>query len=74
MAAGAGRLLLDNMDDELIARALDAIPENVETEASGNMTVERVQRLGALPRLNYVSVGALTHSAPTADLSLLFDF
>lgn len=68
------RLLLDNMTLETTADALKIIPEHVETEASGNMTVERVRDLSQLRELDYVSVGALTHSAPVADISLLFDF
>lgn len=67
------RILLDNMDNETLAMALELIPDTIKTEASGNMTLSRV---GAVARLgvNYISVGALTHSAPTADVSLLFDW
>ncbi|MCC6137073.1 MAG: carboxylating nicotinate-nucleotide diphosphorylase [Bdellovibrionaceae bacterium] len=68
------RLLLDNMNKEMIRSALDRIPDDIEVEASGNMTVERVKELSDLEGLDYVSVGALTHSAPCADISLLFDF
>lgn len=68
------RLLLDNMSKDMIRSSLDLIPENIEVEASGNMTVERVRELSDLDGLDYVSVGALTHSAPNADISLLFDF
>lgn len=68
------RLLLDNMDNSTIKEALSFIPENIETEASGNMNLERVQQLAELEGLDFISVGAITHSAPTADLSLLFDF
>lgn len=68
------RLLLDNMSDEMIREALALIPDSIETEASGNMTVSRIRALSELEGLDYVSVGALTHSAPCADLSLLFEF
>jgi nicotinate-nucleotide pyrophosphorylase (carboxylating) len=68
------RLLLDNMDDSTLEQAIALIPEEMETEASGNMTLERVRVLAQMEGLDFVSVGAITHSAPTADVSLLFDF
>ncbi len=68
------RLLLDNMTDEMIQEAVDLIPEAIETEASGNMTISRIKSLSQISGLDFVSVGALTHSAPCADLSLLFEF
>ena len=74
VALGVQRLLLDNMTDEMITEALKRIPQEIETEASGNMTVARIRSLSQLQGLNYVSVGALTHSAPIADISLLFEF
>lgn len=70
---GADRILLDNMSNELMAEALKLIPKGVETEASGNMTVDRVGSVAKLG-VTYISVGALTHSAPSADVSLLFDW
>jgi nicotinate-nucleotide pyrophosphorylase (carboxylating) len=74
VALGVQRLLLDNMSSALIAKAMDVIPDSTEVEASGNMTVERVMELKNIQGLDYVSVGALTHSAPCADISLLFEF
>ncbi len=74
LQSGAQGILLDNMSFEQIREALEHIPEGVFVEASGNMTKERVAQLSELQRLNAISVGAITHSAPTADLSLLFDF
>jgi nicotinate-nucleotide pyrophosphorylase (carboxylating) len=67
------RILLDNMKNEMIAEALKLIPDEIEVEASGNMTLQRV---GAVAKLgvDFISVGALTHSAPSADVSLLFDW
>lgn len=67
------RILLDNMNNELLEKALALIPENIETEASGNMSLDRVESVAALG-VDFISVGALTHSAPAADLSLLFDW
>jgi nicotinate-nucleotide pyrophosphorylase (carboxylating) len=67
------RLLLDNMNIEMMKKAMECIPSNIETEASGNMTVDRVRSV-AETGVTYISVGALTHSAPSADFSLLFDW
>jgi nicotinate-nucleotide pyrophosphorylase (carboxylating) len=73
VASGADRILLDNMSNEAMAEALRIIPPGIETEASGNMTVARVRAVAELG-VTYISVGALTHSAPSADVSLLFDW
>lgn len=73
VALKANRLLLDNMDNDTLKLALNIVPDSVETEASGNMNLERVRSV-ALLGVNYISVGALTHSAPVADVSLLFDW
>lgn len=67
------RILLDNMTNEQMAEALKLIPATVKTEASGNMTLERVKSVAELG-VDFISVGALTHSAPNADLSLLFEW
>lgn len=67
------RLLLDNMSNDILKEALKLIPKGIETEASGNMTVDRVKSVAELG-VDYISVGAITHSAPTADVSLLFDW
>lgn len=69
--AGADRLLLDNMSNEMIREALKVIPAGVATEASGNMSLERVRSVAELG-VDFISVGKLTHSAPCADLSLRF--
>ncbi|OFZ31349.1 MAG: nicotinate-nucleotide diphosphorylase (carboxylating) [Bdellovibrionales bacterium RIFCSPHIGHO2_01_FULL_40_29] len=67
------RILLDNMNNELLAEALKHIPQNIKTEASGNMNLARVGSVANLG-VDFISVGALTHSAPCADVSLLFDW
>ncbi len=67
------RILLDNMNNEMLAEALKLIPDEIKTEASGNMNLARVPSVAALG-VDYISVGALTHSAPCADVSLLFDW
>jgi len=67
------RILLDNMDTPSLAAAVQLIPADIETEASGNMNLDRVREV-AETGVHFISVGALTHSAPSADLSLKFDW
>jgi nicotinate-nucleotide pyrophosphorylase (carboxylating) len=67
------RLLLDNMSNDLTREALKLVKPGIETEASGNMNLSRVRSVAELG-VTYISVGALTHSAPSADISLLFDW
>ncbi len=67
------RILLDNMDIETLKVAREKIPTHIETEASGNMTLDRVGQV-AKTGVDYISVGALTHSAPVADISMIFDW
>lgn len=70
--AGCDRILLDNMDVQAIREAVRIIrktSETVEIEASGNMTLERVRSV-AEAGVDFISVGALTHSAVALDLSL----
>lgn len=65
------RILLDNMSLEAMKKALSIIPSTIESEASGNMTLDKIRAVAELG-VDYISVGALTHSAPCADISLLF--
>lgn len=67
--AGADIIMLDNMDYETMEEALKIIDGKAETECSGNVTVENVAKLAALG-VNYISSGALTHSAPILDISM----
>lgn len=67
------RIMLDNMNNEEIREAMQVIPPWIETEASGNMTLDRVKSVAELG-VNFISVGALTHSAPNADFSLQFEW
>ena len=67
------RILLDNMNNEMMALALQLIPKEIKTEASGNMVLTRVKSVAQLG-VDFISVGALTHSADCADVSLLFDW
>ncbi|QDK38543.1 carboxylating nicotinate-nucleotide diphosphorylase [Bdellovibrio sp. NC01] len=73
ISMGATHLLLDNMNNDMLKQALALIPEGVKTEASGNMNLDRVQSVAQLG-VTYISVGALTHSAPCADVSLVFQW
>ena len=67
------RILLDNMTNAELSACLKLIPKNIEVEASGNMTLDRVKSV-AETGVHFISVGALTHSAPCADISLMFDW
>jgi nicotinate-nucleotide pyrophosphorylase (carboxylating) len=72
LAAGAPRILLDNMDPSGLRAAVARIGDRAETEASGGVTLETVREI-ASAGVDFVSVGALTHSAPPLDLSLLLE-
>jgi len=72
LKAGAQMLLLDNLGDAELAQAVAQVNGRVPLEASGGMTLERLPRVAAAG-VDYVSVGALTHSAPSVDLSLLVE-
>ena len=67
--AGADIIMLDNMSTELLKQCIDYIDGRAEIEVSGNVTKENIERIKGLG-VNYVSSGALTHSAPIMDLSL----
>ncbi|HMN67081.1 MAG TPA: carboxylating nicotinate-nucleotide diphosphorylase [Bdellovibrionales bacterium] len=71
--SGVNRILLDNMTTEQTRAAKARIPASISVEASGNMRLERVREV-AETGVDYISVGALTHSAPSADVSLLFEW
>jgi nicotinate-nucleotide pyrophosphorylase (carboxylating) len=70
LAAGADLILLDNFPLEQIRAAVQRVGGKVPLEASGNMNLERA-RQAAEAGVDYISVGALTHSAKALDLSLL---
>jgi nicotinate-nucleotide pyrophosphorylase (carboxylating) len=72
LEAGATRILLDNMDPAGLRAAVDRIAGRAEAEGSGGMGLETV-RAAAEAGLDCISVGALTHSAPVLDLSLLLE-
>jgi nicotinate-nucleotide pyrophosphorylase (carboxylating) len=72
LAAGAPRLLLDNMDDAQLRAAVAQVGGRAELEASGGVTLETL-RERAQTGVDWVSMGALTHSAPALDLSLILE-
>ena len=67
--AGADIIMLDNMSTEEMQEAIKIIDGRAETECSGNVTKENIGRLTVLG-VDYISSGALTHSAPIMDISL----
>ncbi|MEZ4704092.1 MAG: carboxylating nicotinate-nucleotide diphosphorylase [Bdellovibrionota bacterium] len=66
---GADRLLLDNMDDEQLKKAIEIIQGRVPIEISGGITLEKIALL-SLMNIDYISVGAITHSVKSCDISL----
>jgi nicotinate-nucleotide pyrophosphorylase (carboxylating) len=72
LAAGAPRLLLDNMDDEQLRSAVAQVAGRAVLEASGGVTLQTL-RARAETGVELVSMGALTHSAPALDLSLILE-
>jgi nicotinate-nucleotide pyrophosphorylase (carboxylating) len=70
LAAGAPRLLLDNMSPAQLREAVAHVGGRAELEASGGVTLQTLREV-ASTGVDFVSVGALTHSAPALDLSLL---
>lgn len=69
LALGVDRVLLDNMDLPTIQEAVRIVGGRVPLEASGGVTLDNVAEIAATG-VDYISVGALTHSAPALDLSL----
>ena len=67
--AGADIIMLDNMSVEDMKEAVKLFSGKAETECSGNVTKENVERLVDIG-VDYISSGALTHSSPILDLSL----
>lgn len=72
LAAGADIILLDNFDDSMVAEAVKVNGKRALLEASGGITLDRVTKLSSLG-VDVISVGALTHSAKSADIGLDWD-
>jgi nicotinate-nucleotide pyrophosphorylase (carboxylating) len=69
LAAGADIIMLDNMDEAAMMEAVNITAGRVPLEASGSMSADRLARVAATG-VNLISMGALTHSAPAADIHL----
>ena len=67
--AGADIIMLDNMTPDEMREAIKIIDGRAQTECSGNVTKENVARLVSVG-VDYISSGALTHSAPILDISM----
>jgi nicotinate-nucleotide pyrophosphorylase (carboxylating) len=67
--AGADAVLLDNMTNEMIEKAVATAKGKIALEVSGGITLERIKTLSKMG-IDYISVGALTHSARAVDISL----
>jgi nicotinate-nucleotide pyrophosphorylase (carboxylating) len=72
LAAGAPRLLLDNMDENQLRAAVAQVAGRAQLEASGGVSLQTLRAL-ADTGIEWVSMGALTHSAPALDLSLIME-
>ncbi|MFO7821354.1 MAG: carboxylating nicotinate-nucleotide diphosphorylase [Lentisphaeria bacterium] len=69
LQAGADYIMLDNMDNEEMKSAVEMIEGNALIEASGGVILERIPEIAATG-VDFISVGALTHSAPAIDIGL----
>lgn len=67
--AGADIIMLDNMDNETMRKAVEIIAGRAQTECSGNVTRNRLKEIAEIG-VDFISSGALTHSAPILDISL----
>ena len=72
LSAGAPRILLDNMTNDELREAVATTAGRAELEASGGVSLETVGAIAATG-VDFISVGALTHSAPALDVSLLLE-
>lgn len=72
LEAGAARIMLDNMDLATMREAVARTAGRASLEASGGVTLDALRAIGET-RVDFISVGALTHSAPALDLSLLLE-
>ncbi len=69
LEAGADIIMLDNMNNETMRKAVEMIDGRAQTECSGNVTKQRLREIAEIG-VDFVSCGALTHSAPIMDVSL----
>jgi len=69
LTAGVDIIMLDNMTNELMTESVKIINGRAKVEASGNMTMERLKEVAATG-VDYISIGALTHSVTAFDISM----
>jgi nicotinate-nucleotide pyrophosphorylase (carboxylating) len=72
LAAGVERILLDNMSLEEMREAVGLVAGRAQLEASGGITLDNVRAVGQTG-VDFISIGALTHSAPALDVSLMLE-
>jgi nicotinate-nucleotide pyrophosphorylase (carboxylating) len=72
LEAGAPRILLDNMPNDMLSEAVAITAGRAELEASGGVNLDTVGAIAATG-VDFISVGALTHSAPALDVSLILE-
>jgi nicotinate-nucleotide pyrophosphorylase (carboxylating) len=72
LSAGADIIMLDNMNIEKMTKAVKLIDKRALTEASGNITIENIREV-AMTGVDFISVGALTHSSAHVDISMELD-
>lgn len=72
LSVGADRIMLDNMTIAEIEAAVKLVNQRVPVEVSGNVTLQNIASIAAA-RVDFISTGAITHSAPAMDFSMLFN-
>jgi nicotinate-nucleotide pyrophosphorylase (carboxylating) len=72
VSAGADIIMLDNMSPTQMRSAVKKVPQTIKTEASGGITLDNVRQV-AETGVNFISIGALTHSVKALDISLEFE-
>lgn len=73
VACRVDRIMLDNMTPDMLPEALEMIPSSIETEISGGVSLDTIRAYATVSTVrkpDFISVGRITHSAVTADLSM----
>jgi nicotinate-nucleotide pyrophosphorylase (carboxylating) len=73
VACGVDIIMLDNMSPEMMSKAVRIINGRALVEASGGVTLDTVESI-AMSGVNIISIGALTHSAPSCDIGMDWSF